>query len=72
MIYYTIHVTPQGDRSYGGFETDLDLSEDPDLLNRLLSLFEPSRFTLLQQKKPRGLMQEFFLAPDLFSAIIEF
>ena len=44
--YYAIHVTPQGDKSYGGFETDLDLKEHPELVDRLLSLFEPSRFTL--------------------------
>ncbi|MEN8258011.1 MAG: hypothetical protein ABFS09_09140 [Thermodesulfobacteriota bacterium] len=50
--YYALHATPQGDRSYGGFETDLDLAEYPQLVDRLLSLFEPKRFTFFAAEKP--------------------
>ncbi len=46
--YITIHITPELSTSYVSFETNLDLEkENPDLLNRILKMFGPEAFDVV-------------------------
>eukprot|EP00054_Salpingoeca_dolichothecata_P013743 m.76855 g.76855 ORF g.76855 m.76855 type:complete len:363 (+) comp20630_c0_seq1:289-1377(+) len=44
--YFTIHVTPQNEFSYVSFETDVILHSYTELLEKVLAIFQPGRFTL--------------------------
>lgn len=44
--YFTIHVTPQTECSYASFETNIVLNDYTDLINKVLKVFRPGRFTL--------------------------
>jgi S-adenosylmethionine decarboxylase len=44
--YYTVHITPQPECSYVSFETNVPLSSYTELIERVISLFEPERFSL--------------------------
>lgn len=44
--YWTIHVTPESHCSYVSFETDLKLSDYNSLVQKVLDVFKPNRFTL--------------------------
>jgi len=41
--FYTVHVTPEKDFSYASFETNLELDDYTDLVERVLQVFNPSR-----------------------------
>ncbi|MBI3549976.1 MAG: adenosylmethionine decarboxylase [Elusimicrobia bacterium] len=58
--YYTVHVTPEEAGSYVSFETNHPLDDDAmnETLDRLLSIFTPRSFDLIQfqyDRKPRVL-----------------
>lgn len=44
--YFTIHVTPQPSCSFASFETNVDMSDYTDLIQRVLRIFKPGRFIL--------------------------
>ena len=43
--YFTIHITPEDHCSYASFETNLKQSMYEPLINHILELFRPNRFT---------------------------
>ncbi len=45
--YFTIHVTPQSQGSYASFETNLISGDLSDLVNRVLGIFQPGRFSFV-------------------------
>ncbi len=45
--YFTIHVTPQPSGSYASFETNLVPPDYPDIINRVLNIFQPGRFSFV-------------------------
>lgn len=42
--YFTIHITPEPDCSYVSFETNAEMSDYPDLIKRVLGIFNPGQF----------------------------
>ena len=44
--YFTIHVTPQPECSFASFETNLPLESYTNLINKVVDVFCPSRFTV--------------------------
>jgi S-adenosylmethionine decarboxylase len=61
--YFTVHVTPQRPGSYASMETNLAPTALPGLLNAMLSIFRPGRFTLAlttsMDRKTRGAHKRF-------------
>ena len=45
--YFTIHVTPQSTGSYASFETNRVETEYMALVNRVLNIFQPAKFTFV-------------------------
>ncbi len=45
--YYALHITPEKEHSYVGFDTDLDLHEHQYLLEHLLTIFKPSTMSVI-------------------------
>lgn len=45
--YFTIHVTPQSTGSYASFETNQVKKDYMDLVNRVLKIFQPAKFTFV-------------------------
>lgn len=45
--YFTVHVTPQPDGSYASFETNVLENDFSEVVARVLSLFNPQRFSLV-------------------------
>ncbi len=45
--YFTIHVTPQSTGSYASFETNQVNNSYIDLVNRVLGIFQPAKFTFV-------------------------
>ena len=43
--YFTIHVTPEPDFSYVSFETNVSNSQYPELIRKILKMFNPGKFT---------------------------
>ncbi len=42
--YYTIHVTPQPECSYASFETNMRYENYDTVIQKLISIFQPTRF----------------------------
>lgn len=47
--YFTIHVTPQKNSSYASFETNLINASHSIVFQRMLSLFNPKKFSVIMQ-----------------------
>jgi len=47
QIYYTIHITPQPECSFVSFETNLVIKDYPQLVQRVVDVFQPKCFTVL-------------------------
>lgn len=65
--YYTVHVTPQDGQSYAGFETNFI---DPDfnrVLDRIISMFVPGRFSVFMVSSLGSRSAELFHHPDIDS-----
>jgi len=45
--YFTIHITPQPECSFVSFETNCDLNNAHDLVERVVQTFKPASFTML-------------------------
>lgn len=45
--YFTIHVTPQPSGSYASFETNLVQPDYREIVNRVLGIFQPGRFSFV-------------------------
>jgi S-adenosylmethionine decarboxylase len=45
--YFTIHVTPQSSGSYASFETNLVQGDYLEVVNRVLHIFQPGRFSFV-------------------------
>jgi len=45
--YFTIHVTPQAGGSYASFETNLVKDDYRELINRILAIFQPGKFSFV-------------------------
>jgi len=45
--YFTIHVTPEPHCSFVSFETNVSCSDYNDMINKVLSVFRPTRFCVL-------------------------
>ncbi len=46
-FYFTIHVTPQAGGSYASFETNLVQEDCRELVNRILAIFRPKKFSFV-------------------------
>ena len=44
--YWTIHVTPEEEFSYVSFETNVAMQDYSDLIDKVLRVFKPGRFTM--------------------------
>lgn len=47
MYYYTVHVTPQPEVSCASFETNIVEKNYSGLINKIISIFKPDKFTLV-------------------------
>ena len=45
--YYTIHVSPQPECSYASFESNTDLGGGPGVIEKVISIFKPRRFSVV-------------------------
>ncbi|OQX02669.1 MAG: hypothetical protein BWK80_57365 [Desulfobacteraceae bacterium IS3] len=52
--YVTVHVTPQPENAYTSFETNIIEKDYADMVNKVVSVFRPERFTVMLTKNSDG------------------
>ncbi|CAN0022876.1 unnamed protein product [Discosporangium mesarthrocarpum] len=57
QAYYTIHVTPEPEFSYASFETNVRLRDYDSLVEGVLSVFRPRKFTMTLFAEKTGMEQ---------------
>lgn len=57
--YYTIHVTPQPDGSYASFETNIIKGDYAEVIDRLIDVFKPGRFSTVLTTSANGTCMPF-------------
>jgi S-adenosylmethionine decarboxylase len=57
--YYTVHVTPQSEASYVSFESNIIDHDSPKVVEKVVSVFNPKRYSLVFKTTNDGLYADF-------------
>eukprot|EP01100_Stratorugosa_tubuloviscum_P014690 TRINITY_DN79_c3_g6_i1.p1 TRINITY_DN79_c3_g6~~TRINITY_DN79_c3_g6_i1.p1 ORF type:complete len:354 (-),score=148.17 TRINITY_DN79_c3_g6_i1:68-1129(-) len=63
--YFTVHITPERAFSFTSFETNVDDASNPILLNKVVQIFKPSRFSMVLTSPYRDPQEHDRFGPEI-------